>query len=287
MQKIEVISANDFLYDGKLGCKPHAHPFYQIFFTLEGHEDYLYESQMTHVRKGEFLFVKPDKEHGFPVSQPNSRVLDVKFIIRDAELNTHLSLLPAHMRCTQSMCSLFGLIDEASQTKRVFYSNIISDLLEALLYTALCEFCPQYSAAGVGILNLLNRDYSGLSECVQRTLRRIEGAVVLGPDKSVLDDTAQMIGYSKAYMCRRFSEEMGVSIIQYITMLRIDKAKELLIGSDNTVKEIAKLLYFNDSARFCKTFKQYTGVTPSQYRENPSTEDSFLLYSHKEFLVNN
>ena len=177
---------------------------------------------------------------------------------------------------------LFRLIHEESQRKSAFYSNIISSLLEALLYSALCEFCPQYGGAGVGVLKLLDLDYNSLSECVQLTLRRIEGAIVLGPDESVLDDAAQMIGYSKRYMCRRFSEEMGVSILQYITMLRIDKAKELLRSSDHSVREIAELLYFNDSPRFCKTFKKYTGLTPTQYRRLPSPENSFLLYSYKD-----
>jgi len=91
-----------------------------------------------------------------------------------------------------------------------------------------------------------------------------------------------MIGYSKRYMCRRFSEEMGVSILQYITMLRIDKAKEMLLSSDHSVRQIAELLYFNDSARFCKTFKKYTGMTPTQYRRAPSHEDNFLLYSYRD-----
>lgn len=282
MQKIGIISANGFPYDGIMGFKPHSHPFHQIFYTIDGYEEYQYEGEELRVDEGAFLFVLPDSEHGMPAGKPGSRVLDVKFNVQDEELSHRLQMLPPHMKCTEQMRSICSLILEESQRKSAFYSNIISSLLEALLYSALCEFCPQYGGDGVGVLKLLDLDYNSLSECVQRTLRRIEGAIVLGPDDSVLDDAAQMIGYSKRYMCRRFSEEMGVSILQYITMLRIDKAKELLLSSDHSVRDIAALLYFNDSARFCKTFKKYTGMTPTQYRRAPAHENSFLLYSYRD-----
>ena len=282
MQKIGVISANGFPYDGIMGFKPHSHPFCQLFYTIEGFEDYLYEGEAIRVNEGEVLLALPDREHGMPAGQPGSQVLDVKFHVWDEELITRLQMLPARMKCTEQMQSLFRLIHEESRRKSAFYSNIIGSLLEALLYSALCEFCPQYGGTGIGVLKLLDLDYNRLSECVRKTLRRIEGAIVLGPDDSVLDDAAQMIGYSKRYMCRRFSEEMGVSILQYITMLRIDKAKELLLSSDHSVRQIAELLYFNDSARFCKTFKKYTGMTPTQYRQAPSHEDKFLLYSYRD-----
>lgn len=282
MQKIGVISANGFPYDGVMGFKPHSHPFCQIFYTIEGYEDYLYEGENLRVDEGELLFVLPDREHGMPAGQPGSRVLDVKFHVQDAELSARMQMLPHHMKCTRQMQDLLHLIHEESLRKSAFYSNIIGSLLEALLYSALCAFCPQYGGTGIGVLKLLDLDYNRLSECVQKTLRRIEGAIVLGPDDSVLDDAAQMIGYSKRYMCRRFSEEMGVSILQYITMLRIDKAKELLLSSGHSVRQIAELLYFNDSARFCKTFKKYTGMTPTQYRQAPDHENNFLLYSYKD-----
>ena len=182
------------------------------------------------------------------------------------------------------MQALLALADEEARKKEAFYNNALSSLIESVLYLAMRNSCPQYSGAGVGVLNLLECDYSKLSECVRKTLLRIEGAIVLGPDKSVLNETAQAVGYSKSYMCRRFSEEMGMTVMQYITLLRMDKAKELLLNTDNSVSEIAELLYYNDLTRFCKTFKKYTGQSPTQYRSAPAEQHTSLRYSYRRFI---
>ncbi|MBQ7777509.1 MAG: helix-turn-helix domain-containing protein [Oscillibacter sp.] len=284
MRAIELITANGFPFNGTLGIKQHAHAFYQIFYTTEGRANYVYEGQSMDVEQGTFLFVHPDRVHGLPVNQPGSRVLDIKFNVRETQLARQLAALPPLVRCTPDMQALLALADEEARKKEAFYSNALSSLIESVLYLAMRNSCPQYSGAGVGVLNLLECDYSKLSECVRKTLLRIEGAIVLGPDKSVLNETAQAVGYSKSYMCRRFSEEMGMTVMQYITLLRMDKAKELLLNTDNSVSEIAELLYYNDLTRFCKTFKKYTGQSPTQYRSAPAEQHTSLRYSYRRFI---
>ena len=86
MRTIEIITANGFPFNGTLGIKSHAHAFYQIFYTTEGCANYVYEGKSLDVRRGSFLFVHPNREHGLPVDQPGSRVLDIKFNVRDEEL---------------------------------------------------------------------------------------------------------------------------------------------------------------------------------------------------------
>ena len=54
----------------------------------------------------------------------------------------------------------------------------------------------------------------------------------------------------------------------YLLALRINKAKKLLGNSDRPVAEVAQLTSFRDYRFFSRTFKQETGLTPSQYRMN-------------------
>lgn len=282
-RSIEMIAEYVFPFDGSLGIKQHTHSFHQIFYALEGAEDYEYDGTIVHVCKGEFLFVLPQKEHGLPSSRPDSKVLDLKFHVCDSVLNKKLFSLPPHIHCSQSVQTIFQLIEQEAEKKEPYYDEIISNLLEAILFSVLREQCPTFSGAGINTLNLLGCNYENLSECVRRTVLRIEGAVVLGPDQSLLDETALALGYSKSYMCRRFSEEIGMSILQYVTMLRMDKAKELLLNSDRSIHQISTLLYFNDVTRFCKVFKKHTGLTPTQYRSAPPPDERALLYSYRDF----
>ena len=282
-RNIEMIAENVFPFDGTLGIKQHAHSFYQIFYHLEGSDDYEYDGTVVHVSKGEMLFVLPQKEHGLPASCPDSKVLDLKFHVCDSFLSKRLVSLTPCIHCSKSVQAIFRKIEQEAGKKEPYYDEIISNLLEAILFSVLREQYPSFAQAGVNSLNLLGCNYENLSECVRRTLLRIEGAVVLGPDQSLLDETAHALGYSKSYMCRRFSEEVGMRILNYITMLRMDKAKELLLNSDRSIHQISTLLYFNDVPRFCKMFKKYTGVTPTQYRNSPPQDERTLLYSYREF----
>ena len=54
--------------------------------------------------------------------------------------------------------------------------------------------------------------------------------------------------------------------MEYINGMKVAKAKELLSHSDQTVKEIAFSLGFDDEKYFMKLFKNYERITPTQYR---------------------
>lgn len=75
---------------------------------------------------------------------------------------------------------------------------------------------------------------------------------------------------SASYACTIFKNETGQTLNQYLTELRLEKAKELLTDPRNNVADVATLVGYNDSNYFGKAFKKYTGVSPSEYRDNRS-----------------
>jgi len=72
---------------------------------------------------------------------------------------------------------------------------------------------------------------------------------------------------SVGYLCAFFKEKTGKTANQYITEIRMDKAKELLISSDAKIDFIAKSVGYSDGNYFAKIFKKYTGSNPSEFRE--------------------
>lgn len=82
-----------------------------------------------------------------------------------------------------------------------------------------------------------------------------------------LDVLAGQFNLSANYVSRFFKQETGCSFIQYITMLRMDKARELLLNTDLPIKDIVVQIGYIDVANFVRKFKAYEGVTPGQYRE--------------------
>ena len=78
---------------------------------------------------------------------------------------------------------------------------------------------------------------------------------------------SEHIHLSESYFSKIFKDDTGLSVVQYITLLRIQEAKKLLVYSQLTVNQISKTLGYNRTSYFCKIFKMATTETPHSYRK--------------------
>lgn len=97
---------------------------------------------------------------------------------------------------------------------------------------------------------------------------------------------ANMSGYSYDYFRHIFKEYVGVTPISYITNLRINKAKEMLLDNQTSILEISLACGFPNASRFSETFKKQTGMSPRQYRyqAEASKQSSTTLDIYKDDL---
>ncbi|MGF1708405.1 helix-turn-helix transcriptional regulator [Enterovibrio baiacu] len=79
---------------------------------------------------------------------------------------------------------------------------------------------------------------------------------------------ANRFGVSSAHVSRLFNQEGSVKYADYVTYVRLDRAKFMLKKYNFKVEEIARRCGFKDTNYFCRVFKQKTGKTPSEYRLN-------------------
>ncbi|MCA1033721.1 response regulator [Bacillus infantis] len=85
--------------------------------------------------------------------------------------------------------------------------------------------------------------------------------------RMTLQDIAQKVHSSAAYLSRKFSEETGTPLIDYLTTYRLEKAKHLLSSTDQSISEVAEKTGFNSLHYFSSQFKKKEQITPKQYRE--------------------
>ena len=78
------------------------------------------------------------------------------------------------------------------------------------------------------------------------------------------------INLSQSYISRMFKQKFGTSVAQYINSVRIDKAKELILGGDDSIKAIAIKVGFAGDAQFIRAFKRQEDITPGNFRSNKS-----------------
>ncbi|MCI9463556.1 MAG: response regulator [Lachnospiraceae bacterium] len=81
-----------------------------------------------------------------------------------------------------------------------------------------------------------------------------------------LDDVSRAANISPYYFSKIFKEGTGENFIEYLTNIRIDKAKELLSTTELSMKEICSMCGYSDPNYFSRSFKKNVGVTPTEYK---------------------
>lgn len=88
-------------------------------------------------------------------------------------------------------------------------------------------------------------------------------------DKDInLNIIAAHFGKNNSYLSVLFKKETGQNFVDYLTMIRMEKAKELLNQNKLKIQDIAAKVGYPNAKHFCMVFKKIVGVSPTQYREN-------------------
>ena len=82
----------------------------------------------------------------------------------------------------------------------------------------------------------------------------------------MLEDAADHLHLSAAYLSRLFKSEVGMTFIDYVNQKKIESAANLLRFSEYSTLEISNLLAFSSQSYFIKIFKKYMGTTPGGYK---------------------
>ncbi|MCL6459603.1 MAG: AraC family transcriptional regulator [Gorillibacterium sp.] len=88
------------------------------------------------------------------------------------------------------------------------------------------------------------------------------------PEDLTLNQLAAMTGLSRNYFVDLFKKQYHISAMDYITQLRIDRAKQFMAGAELRLRDIAHQVGYNDEFYFSRKFKKEVGVSPSLYMKS-------------------
>lgn len=107
------------------------------------------------------------------------------------------------------------------------------------------------------------REKPKYSEPVQRCCQYIE----THPNHNIrAQELADLVNYSVTHLIRRFHKETGIGIPDFARLVRVERAKVLLVSTDLSIQKISEQLGFTTRSYFTRTFREETGITPTEYR---------------------
>lgn len=191
----------------------------------------------------------------------------------------------------EALDSLFAKYRSRQNQSQIYVKFIFSNLLTTL-YPFLNEMDGEKKTLDAMISDLyLQPDISEIVRMIQELASRIIGGFSSGP--SIRREILEVIDYIGAnygkelsverlasivfltpdYLSRLFKKSMGKSISQYIRQFRMEKARELLTGTNRKVIDIGEAVGYPNYSYFCQSFREYFGTSPERYRQERKLGD--------------
>lgn len=118
----------------------------------------------------------------------------------------------------------------------------------------------------------LDKEHSGQkSDKYKSTIQMVKEYIDRNYSSNItLEDAAEYVNISPNYLSALFKQKMKIGFSSYITQVRIEKAKALLMDPTLKIYDVCDMVGYKDVSHFYKIFKEYTGFSPNEYRKNHS-----------------
>lgn len=85
-----------------------------------------------------------------------------------------------------------------------------------------------------------------------------------------VEDIVANSNFSHTHLLRMFKQYMGMTLREYLTKLKMEKARNMLMHSKMSINQISEVLGYSDSPHFTRTFKRLYNMSPIQFRQSTS-----------------
>jgi AraC family transcriptional regulator, melibiose operon regulatory protein len=248
----------------------HQHEAIEIMYVISGRCTVATEDDAWSLNKGDFIVLDGGVSHRLMVdSNRPCRMMNLEFVLlQQNRLGPSLRQIAASEASVRTMLSGHQPIWRLKDPSEIYHTlkalvmeldaevdsgSIMTDVLFAELLIQLARLVSKSQMGG-----LLQKDIY-----VQNAITYIHHHY----DCNIrIEDVAKAVSVHPAYLHRIFKRETGQTVGQYLTNLRIDKAKQLLSRTDIPVTEIGDSIGLNSSQYFSTLFRKHTGRTPRAYR---------------------
>ena len=271
VSRIVTIHYHEFGPDFKFAGE--RHDFWEIVYVDKGRVQVQRDQETLTLRQGELLFHEPNEFHSIRSLESSPNIFVISFacsspameyfakqrmlldktlkaylssIITEAEKTYRIPKNDPHMKKLQVRQ---GALLGGEQLIKTYLEQFLIFLLRILTETVSSPSPPHKEAHQDSLVNAI-KQY--LEAHIQETIR--------------ISNICNAFGYSRSYLSRRFQKETGHTLSAYMTLLKINEAKRLIRETQMNFTQISAWLAFDNPQYFSRTFKQQTGMTPTEFK---------------------
>lgn len=238
----------------------HQHPEMEINYLTSGACVMGISDQFIPLKQGDCILIYPGQKHSF---------------LGDVRKTSGLVQIEYEITPDQSPLNRLPVFSEPAGYVRLNSCQNLKICLEQICRLYREPYCAWTEPKSKHLFSLL---FIELCQCFEASLEKEkpEGNRKISRLMAYINETYDQdlnieqlsghFGLSSRFVRQYFQDEIGMKCSQYIMMLRLNKAKELLWHTDQSVTEIALMTGFNSSQYFSKVFASFTEMTPSAYR---------------------
>ncbi|MCZ8511813.1 AraC family transcriptional regulator [Paenibacillus filicis] len=238
----------------------HYHDNYQIYFLISGSSEYFVKDKSYSVSNHDILFIPKGTLHkNNYISQSYERAvinfteeyIGIDYILKMKDLFEQCIYKPQNPELIKK---LFFIIGEEMDKN----DDLSSDLIKSYFIQLLSYFIRNKS-------EFVYHSNNHANPTIERLIRFINANYHLS---ITLDSASDMLNLSNSHLSRLFLKTTGLGFKEYVRIIRINNAKNMLKTTNHSIRQIAFDCGFNDSNYFSKAFKESTGYSPLQFKKH-------------------
>lgn len=274
----EILYVFDVTTVGPSSGRNHHHDFLELSIIIEGESLYTISDQTVYLEKETILLFNPGINHyEHSVTDMKNTQLHIGFrnVMLDFfpkdffPVESPIIQLKEHNTEFFAICQ--KIITEREKNEpglELMLKSFVTQLIVLLLR-------DDYALTPNNAQVTLSEDEQKKKQTVNDIIHYLEAHYI---EDITLNNLAQTYFLSPTNLSRIFKEETGDSPINYLIKIRLEQAKLLLdTETDRTIKEISKLIGYDDALYFSKLFKKHFGQSPSSFIKEHNDEKKSLL----------
>ena len=267
INKVKLLYASASRYGGDWHSNPHTHYCTEIFYVTEGQGQFQIEDKIYPVGSHDLVIVNPNVVHT-ELSHNAHPLAYIVLGLEDVELATlededDVSFCIINLKDIKDIVRFYfdqiiREIHETSTDSQIICRNLMENLIIMLSREA------NFSVTLAPIQKKSPRVCITIRQYIDNHFK----------ENLSLDMLAELAHVSKYHMVRVFTEEYGISPINYLIYKRIEEGKKLLQTTDYSLALIGRTLGFSSPSYFSQAFKKHANCTPMEYRKQSRLNDA-------------